>query len=241
MNEMTKLYQTISNDIFTKFPGYQRGVVVACDVNNSESPEELTQMLRAAEESVRQRLKMETLIEDSHIKPWREAFRSFGAKPSEFRPSIEALVRRVLRSDPLPSINTLVDIGNVISLRYLLPTGGHSIDHLNADMALRVATGSEDFVPFGTDQLEHPLPGEIIFAEGNTVLTRRWTWRQANHTLTLLETRAIEFNVDGIPPMPTSEVEKACRDVIELVTHFCGGQARYEILTQDHASIWLGI
>ncbi|MCE1253812.1 MAG: hypothetical protein LWX83_09715 [Anaerolineae bacterium] len=238
---MTKLYQTISDEIFIKFPGYRRGVVVACDVNNGNSPQELVDMMRDAEESVRQRLTLDTLIEDSHIKPWREAFRSFGAKPSEFRPSIEALTRRVLRNDPLPSINALVDIGNVISLRYLLPTGGHSIDHLTADMSLRPASGSEDFVPFGTDQLEHPLPGEIIFAEGDIVLTRRWTWRQANHTLTLPETRAIEFNVDGIPPLPTGEIEKACQEVIDLVTRFCGGQARFEILTQEHPSIRLGI
>lgn len=238
---MTKRYQTISNAIFNQFPGYLRGVVVAVDVNNGPSSAELLDLLRSAEESVRERLNLDTLIEDGHIKPWREAFRSFGAKPSEFRPSIEALVRRVLRNDPLPSINALVDIGNVVSLRHLLPSGGHSLDHLQADMMLRPASGEEDFVPFGTDQHEHPLKGEIIFAEDNTVLTRRWTWRQANHTLTLPETRLIEFNVDSLPPMTGSEVEKACDEVIELVGRFCGGQARYEILSENHPSIWLGL
>jgi hypothetical protein len=149
-------------------------------------------------------LKIEQVAETPRLKSWREAYRSFGAKPSEFRSSIEALVRRVLRGDPLPSINALVDIGNVVSLRYLVPAGGHAIDVLTGDITLRPATGREEFTPFGSDKMEHPLPGEVIFAEGNVVLTRRWTWRQANHTLTQLETRAIEFNVPS--PLPRSMV-----------------------------------
>ena len=146
---------------------------------------------------------------------WREAYRKFGAKPSEFRSSIEAMARRALRNDPLPSINTLVDIGNALSLRHLIPTGGHAIDRLHGDIALRLASGTEEFVPFGGTELEHPLPGEVIFAEGNTVLTRRWTWRQANHTLTLPETSAIEFNIDGLPPTTPVDVEKTCAEVVE--------------------------
>lgn len=230
---------TISADIFQRFPGYVRGVVIAHEVTNRPSPDELVQTLREAEESARGRLDLDHLADHPRIRPWREAYRSFGAKPGEFRSSIEALARRVLRNEPLPSINALVDIGNVVSLRYLLPVGGHAIDVLTGDIALRVATGQEEFIPFGSDQVEHPLPGEIIFAERNTVLTRRWTWRQANHTLTRMETRAIEFNVDGLPPVSSSEVEEACRAITDLVERFCGGRTRFDLLTEGNPRIEL--
>jgi DNA/RNA-binding domain of Phe-tRNA-synthetase-like protein len=231
----------ISNAIFTLFPGYLRGVVVAEKLQNGPSCAELIQLMRGAEETVCQKLTLETLIEDPHIKPWREAFRSFGAKPSEFRPSIEGLTRRALRHEPLPSINTLVDIGNIVSLRHLLPAGGHSIENLCQDMHLRLADGTENFIPFGSDQVEHPIPGEVVFTEGTVVLTRRWVWRQANHTLTLPETTALEFNVDSLPPFGKSEVEQACLEMIQLITQFCGGIARYEILSQDHPGIILAV
>jgi DNA/RNA-binding domain of Phe-tRNA-synthetase-like protein len=236
---MKELYYAISNDIFQRFPGYVRGVVVAHKVNNRPSPGELVQMLREAEESVRARLKIEQLADHPRIKSWREAYRSFGAKPSEFRSSIEAMARRVLRNEPLPSINALVDIGNVVSLRHLIPAGGHAIDVLTGDIALRFATGQEEFVPFGSDQVERALPGEIVFVEGDTVLTRRWTWRQANHTLTHLETQAIEFNVDGLPPVPSIEIEQACGEIIELVERFCGGRMRVELLAEGNPRIKL--
>lgn len=236
---MRQLFYTISDEIFRQFPGYVRGVVLAHGVKNEVSSLELVALLREAEESLRARLDLETLNDHPRIKPWREAYRAFGAKPSEFRSSIEAMTRRVLRHDPLPSINALVDIGNVVSLRYLLPTGSHAIDVLTQDIALRHASGDERFVPFGSQEMEHPLKGEVIFTEGDTVLTRRWTWRQSTHTLTLIETKDVEFNVDALPPFEIGEVKAACEAVMELVGRFCGGELRYEILSGEHPSLCL--
>lgn len=230
---------TVASEVFTKFPGYVRGVVVANDIRNGNSPAELVQMLREAEAGLRERLRLDAVAQNPRIASWREAYRSFGAKPSEFRPSMEAMARRVVKNSEIPSISTLVDIGNVLSLRSLVPAGGHAIDVLTQDIALRPATGEEEFVAFGSDVMEHPLPGEIIFVEGNTVLTRRWTWRQARHTLIVPETTALELNVDGLPPVTPSEVEEICKEAMKLIEGFCGGKARYELLTEQHPSMQL--
>ena len=236
---MSGLAYSISPEIFDKYPGYARGVVLAFGVHNGESPEKLVQYLRDAEDSVRAQANLEMIADHPRIKPWREAYKAFGAKPSEFRSSIEGMARRALRGDQLPSINALVDIGNIVSLQHLVPVGGHSMDELTQDISLRLATGKEDFVPFGSTEVEHPLPGEVIFAEGNTVLTRRWTWRQANYTLTLPETTSIEINIDRLPPVELEEVHAIANQVMGLVEEFCGGKMRYEILSNDHRQMRL--
>jgi DNA/RNA-binding domain of Phe-tRNA-synthetase-like protein len=236
---MKELTYTIAEEVFARFPDYCRGVVIAHDVRNGASPAELVKTLRDEEAAVRERLNMDTLTTEPRLASWREAFRQLGYKPGDFRPSIEALLRRVLRGQELPSINALVDIGNIVSLRYLLPVGGHAIDVLTRDIALRPATGVEDFVPFGSQESEHPVPGEFIFVEGDMVLTRRWIWRQANHTLTLPGTTAIEFNIDGLTPATSVDVEAAGRDVMELVKHFCGGRMRFEILSRQNQRLRL--
>jgi DNA/RNA-binding domain of Phe-tRNA-synthetase-like protein len=236
---LTGLAYSISPEIFDKYPGYARGVVLAFEVHNGPSPEGLVQMLREAEASVRQQAIIENIAEHPRIKAWREAYKAFGAKPSEFRSSVEAMARRALRSDQLPSINALVDIGNIISLQHLLPVGGHSMDELKQDIALRLATGEETFIPFGSKEMEHPLPGEVIFTEGDTVLTRRWTWRQANHSLTLPETRSIEINIDRLPPVDLEEVHSIANQVMSLVQEFCGGRLRYEILSASNQQMKL--
>ncbi len=236
---MKDLFCSIDEDIFTLFPEYTRGVVLAYDVSNIESPPQIIEMLRDMEASVRIRLKGEQLTAYPQIVSWREAYREVGIKPSDYRSSIESMTRRVLRQQELPSINPLVDIGNILSLRHLIPVGAHALDFVTHDIALHRAAGTEEFVPFGSDQVEHPDPGEIIFAEGNTVLTRRWSWRQANHTLTLPTTTALEFNVDGLPPVTKSKVEEVCQELMELVQRFCGGRMRYEILTRQNPRIVL--
>jgi DNA/RNA-binding domain of Phe-tRNA-synthetase-like protein len=236
---MKNLYYSIAADVFDLFPGYERGVVIAHNVNNGDSPPDLIAMLRSAEESVRKRLTLDGVSTHPRIASWREAYRTLGEKPSKFRSSIEAMIRRVLRNQELPLINSLVDLGNAFSLKYLVPTGGHAIDVLTQDISLRLATGQEEFVPFGSEKTEHPSQGEIIFAEGDQAITRRWTWRQANHTLTLPDTRAIEFNIDGLPPVSEQEIREICIDLAEQIERFCGGDIHWEILSKNNPRIGL--
>jgi DNA/RNA-binding domain of Phe-tRNA-synthetase-like protein len=233
------LTYSISDKVFEKYPGYCRGVVLAFDVQNGPSPEALVQKLRDAEEALRTQAKIKNVAEHPRIKPWREAYKAFGAKPSEFRSSAEAMARRILRGDQLPSINALVDIGNIISIRHLVPVGGHALDELTQGICLRFASGAETFTAFGSSEIEHPTSGEVIFAEGNTVLTRRWTWRQANHSLTLPTTRNIEYNIDRLPPVEIEEVHQMACELMDLVGKFCGGRQRYEILSTEHGEMEL--
>ncbi len=238
---MKSIQYSISPEVFEKFPAYVRGVVLAVGVKNGESSPELVQLMRSEEKSLQQRLNVDDIVNEPRINSWREAFRSLGIKPSEYRSSIEAMSRRVLRGNELPAINALVDIGNIISLRHLIPTGGHALDNVSGDIALRPAKGSEDFVPFGTQDHEHPDPDEFVFVEGDTVLTRRWSWRQANHSMTLPETKVIEFNVDGLPPVALAEVEQVSSELMELIRKFCGGELSCQYLTKDNPTITLKI
>ncbi|NCA83813.1 MAG: hypothetical protein EOM72_13935, partial [Opitutae bacterium] len=114
---MKELFYSITDDVFTPFPDYVRGVVVARGVKNGPSPAELVALLREAEEQLRGKLGSGNIAEHPRIASWREAFRKTGVKPAEFRSSIEAMARRVAKGQELPSINALVDIGNVLSLR----------------------------------------------------------------------------------------------------------------------------
>ncbi|MDP2660003.1 MAG: phenylalanine--tRNA ligase beta subunit-related protein [Dehalococcoidia bacterium] len=230
----------IRPEVFELFPQYLRGVVVAEDVRNGQSPPELVAMLRDAEALVRARVPAEVVAEHPNLKPWREAFKVFGARPSDYRASVEALVRRVVKGQKLPSINQIVDIGNLVSLRHLVPAGAHALDEVKHDLCVRRATGSERFTAFQSDEVEHPEPGEIIFTEGEVVLVRRWVWRQAQHTVVMPDSCVVEFNIDGLPPMTTKDdILSICNEVVSLLSLFCGGRSRVEVLASDNAEIEL--
>ncbi len=230
-------YITISPEVFELFPGYKRGLVIATQVKNGLSPDELIKKIRTAEQDLRIELSGQDINSVSRLERWREAFRTLGIKPTKFRPSIDSLARRVVSGNDLPSINRLVDIGNLVSLMYLVPVGAHAIDVIKEGMALRRAIGQEEFYPFGSGELEHPDAGELIFVDGNLVMTRRWVWRQAEHTLVLPSTTAVEYNIDLLPPIPEGLEESIFQTLVDLLQEYCGGQIRTSMLEPLHPEI----
>ena len=220
--------------LFQKYPGYVRGLVIARRVINIESPiDEVARMLIGAQTAIRQRTDLEPASAHPNIAAWREAYRAFGARPTEYPSSIEALVKRVRRngapaspSAGLPYINTLAALCNSVSLRYLTPVGGHAIDLMQpgGEMALGFAQGPEDFTPLGSTPVEHPEPGEVIYTYNQaTVLCRRWTWRQAEFSKLQRTTTAVVINVDGLPPVTRADVAMIGDDLATLVSLYCGG------------------
>lgn len=92
--------------------------------------------------------------------------------------SIEALITRIAKGNSIPSISPIVDLCNALSLKYILPIGAHDIDNFKGDIEIRRANENDIFVPFNSEEFEHPDLDEIIYVSGNEVKTRRWTWRQ---------------------------------------------------------------
>jgi DNA/RNA-binding domain of Phe-tRNA-synthetase-like protein len=229
------IYQ-VDPALFEKYPGYRRGVIVARRIINIESPiDEVARMLRSAEKTIRSRTDLDPLAQHLNIASWRAAYRAFGARPTDYPSSIEAIVKRVKRGDELPYINTLAALCNSVSLRYLVPIGGHAIDVLPAEGEIRLgfAQGDESFTPLGSAEIEQPLPGEVIFASGSTVLCRRWTWRQAEFTKLERTTSAVVINIDGLPPVNQSDVETISADLARLVAMYTDATAEEKILSQE--------
>jgi DNA/RNA-binding domain of Phe-tRNA-synthetase-like protein len=253
----------VDPQLFTKYPSYVRGLVMVRRAINIESPiDEVQRMLLGAQKAIRQRADLETPATQPNIAAWREAYQVFGArqaahhggetatdmgKPSEYPSSIEALVKRVRRGDEVPYINTLAALCNSVSLRYLVPIGGHAIDVLQADGELRLgfATGTEEFTPFnGAPQggrIEHPDPGEVIFTYNTSiVLCRRWTWRQGEFSKLQRTTTAAVINVDGLPPITRADVELISNNLATLVGMYCGNApTEVKILSEDQPEVEL--
>ena len=49
---MSERFYSVADEVFLRFPGYSRGVVLAYGVSSGASPVDLVALLRSAEESV---------------------------------------------------------------------------------------------------------------------------------------------------------------------------------------------
>jgi DNA/RNA-binding domain of Phe-tRNA-synthetase-like protein len=103
------------------FPTIGAVVVQAAGLANGPSSPGLRDAYRAEQQAALVRLSATPIADTPSIAAWRRAFAQFGAKPTQYRSAPEALLRRLDKHGDIPSISTLVDIGDLVSIRYALP------------------------------------------------------------------------------------------------------------------------
>ncbi len=226
--------------IFTKYPDLRIGILVCKNVSNAESHPEITSLLRSAETNLRSQISNpDTLKDHSVIAAWQEVHRSFGSNPNKFPPSIQALAKRVAKGGELPSINPLVDLYNVISLKHLLPIGGEDIDQSSGDIQLTFSDGTETFTALGETENDPPVAGEVIYCDDIGVICRRFNWREAARTCLTEKTKNAVLVIESIPPTMETELEAALAKLQKLVEKYCGGNVQRFLLSAEQQIVAL--
>ena len=115
----------VDDEVFALRPDY-RAVLLAVDgLESGPSDAGDARLIQAAEDAAREAISGTTVEQLPHVAAWREAYRTFGAKPQRTRNSVEALMRRAEAG--LPRVNRLTDVYNSISVLYQLPIGGEDL------------------------------------------------------------------------------------------------------------------
>ena len=112
--------------------------------------------LAAAESAVRMKPPVETAAV-------RTMYKRVGLDPTKTRPSSEALLRRVRKGDPLPRINSMVDICNWCSLEFQLPYGLYDAARIEGDVELRLGQPGESYAGIRKDDVH--VGGRITLAD----------------------------------------------------------------------------
>ena len=120
------------SEIPDRFPQLSWACILIEGVSNEPSPMALTAKMRLAELEVREALQSTPIAEIPAVAAWRRVFSSFGAKPTKYRNSLEALLRRISKGEALPSISYLVDLGNLVSISCRVPLGIFDVDRFAA-------------------------------------------------------------------------------------------------------------
>lgn len=204
---------TVGDEVFALRPDYRALLIAVDGLEPGAGDTESEALLTRAEEWARQATAT-TRVEDlPHIASWRDAFRSFGAKPQRTRTSVEALTRRAAAG--LPRINRLTDIYNAISVLHQLPIGGEDLHRYAGSPRLIRSDGTEPFdtVADGATTIEHPEVGEAVWTDDAGVTCRRWNWRQGRRTQLTEETSAALFILDVLDPMTEDELDAAAEEL----------------------------
>ena len=150
---MKMLNIVVSDELKSAWPQF-KGAAVFAEVKNTAYNEALWKKIESFTELYRSRYTVDSIKEMPAIQATRQAYKKCGKDPSRYRPSSEALCRRILRGLSLYQIDTLVDLINLASINSGHSIGGFDLDKIQGDsLVLGIGKAGEPYEGIGRGAL----------------------------------------------------------------------------------------
>ncbi len=148
----------ITQELKDRAPGMVLGVI-QCEVQNSSFHTELWKEIERITLDVRKNQTFESIKDQPQIAATRAVYAACGKEPSRYRPSAEALMRRIVKGQDLYQINTLVDLVNLVSLKTGFSIGAFDASYIVGDVKASIGWENEPYEGIGKGLINiHNLP-----------------------------------------------------------------------------------
>jgi DNA/RNA-binding domain of Phe-tRNA-synthetase-like protein len=217
-----------STEIWRDFPELVPGLLAAEGITAGVSVEHPVARYEAV---AAERLESVSEGEFPEVQAWRRAFSRMGLKPTQYRSSSEALLRRYRKEGSLPQIHPLVDVCNAISLAFATPIAVFDLSKVEARLEVRYATGEESYLTF-SGATERPETGEVIFADALArVHARRWTNRQSAYSAVNDATSAVLIVAEAMHDSGRLDIPRLTEAVAAELQAIWSVSARVHVLS----------
>ena len=225
------------SELIETFPDVRIAFVVAKGLTvKAERSQRQADAIRQVEQVLNIAYQRDAVGQIPAIGAWRDAYKAFGIKKTSYRCSVERLLRGLLGDRPLPAVNSLVDVYNRISVKYLFPVGADDLADTFGDISFRFATGEESFIPLGSRENDSPKSGEVIYADQQKVLCRRWNWYQDARSPVSLESRDVVLTVQSLG---IGDLDAAVQELCHDITLECGGEVSSVVADAENPTVTL--
>lgn len=161
--------------------------------------------------------------EDPIIEGYNILHDKTGVKRRKNIPSIQNLVKLLVKHEDLYYVNRLVDIYNILSLETKLSFGAHDMSKIDGDVTLRFTDGTERFQPLGQPEPIPINPHEYCFIDSSNEVLCRLEIRQVEKTSMSEDTEDVLLLLLGHDETPQEMLDEAMQDLIDMVQKYCGG------------------
>jgi DNA/RNA-binding domain of Phe-tRNA-synthetase-like protein len=216
------MYLKLDSDLSSKFPGLHARMSYLRGVTITSQSKELESFKGQVFSDTAKQWNIDELKDNPVFRAYRDFFWKVKVDPTKTRPASEALLRRILRGNPLPTINTLVDTYNLVSVVTSIPFGAFDTDKMRGTPVMREAKAGEEFLGIGMNKPIELSGGEAVIQDDNR-LVAVYPYRDADYSKVTTSTRNLLLLTCGVPGISTEELEKAEAVGVEYITRFCGG------------------
>ncbi len=142
--------KVLFSDIILNVAPEIRIIKISAEIVNAPTSDELWHELEETAASIKSRFQLADIKSRPAIKATRDTYKALGKEPNRYRPSAEALCRRVVNDKGLYRLTTMVDIINLISLVTGYSIGGFDADKIQGEsLTLGAGVNSEEFNAIG--------------------------------------------------------------------------------------------
>lgn len=154
---------SIDTAVSQHLPRFSLGIIEYEGVSVSDSPKMLQGRINFFVEMLRLDRSIETITEIPGVLGWRAAFKKLGTDPSRYRPSSEALLRRLLQGNPFFWVNSAVDVNNFFSVHHALPFGIYDKSTLRGNIVCRIGQAADCYL--GLNGREMDMNNKLLLAD----------------------------------------------------------------------------
>lgn len=216
----------INEIIFEKLPTFKIGMITYEDITVSAAPQMLRGRLQLYQESMAIDLDSKGLTDYQGVREWRNVFKVLGMDPSKYRPSHEAMIRRIAKRQFLDSIHSAADINNFFSIQYEIPIGIYDLCKIKGDIEIRMGSDEESY-----DALNNRIisaTGKIVSSDTTGVFGSPFV--DSKRTVVTEETKSALQIVYLKPSMSTEEGKNLLQSMSKMFNQVNGGSATFSII-----------
>jgi DNA/RNA-binding domain of Phe-tRNA-synthetase-like protein len=210
----------IGSEIRIELPSVKLGVLKASDVRVVLVNEELARQMEEICERKRDEFTVESLAESEPVRAVRAMFRAWDMDPSKYRPSSEALLRRVVQGKGLYRVSNVVDACNLGSIETGWPYGCYDRGRVQPPIAFRHGIAGERYEGIGK-KVWH-LEGRPVLADSEGPFGSPIS----DSTRSMITESASDILAAIYAPLSAADigVEAALRRLDERLSQFAGAQ-----------------
>jgi DNA/RNA-binding domain of Phe-tRNA-synthetase-like protein len=216
----------ISANLGSKIPDFKVGIITYENIEVGPSPQMVKGRLQLFQEALYFDLEEKEFTEFPGIKEWREIFKTTGINPSRYRPSVEALYRRVKKQNYLTSIHSAIDLNNFFSLLYEVPIGIYDADQLSGDITIKIGEGSDEYN--GLNGRLNSMEKLITSADQEGPFGSPYV--DSERTKVTEDTKRALQIIYLQPKTPIKEAQQLTKSLMEMFLEIHGGEGTYSIL-----------
>ncbi len=217
---------TVQDELKQLIPDFKVGIVHYQNIQVGNSPQMLKGRLQLFQESLFFDYEDKKVTEIPAITEWREVFKTIGTDPNRYRPSNEALYRRVQKQHFLHPVNSAVDLNNFLSLQYCIPLGIYDLDKLSGEVKIKI--GSEEDSYIAINEREIQLTKKLVSADSESAFGSPYV--DSKRSAVSNSTKNALHIVYLQPSMQHSEADQLLQALSNMFTQIHGGTASYQIV-----------